>query len=127
MYPNFKNLSIAQNKLSYMYPDIFRGCKCLEHIDLSGNVYNLSEQPINIDNNHMLSTVNLNSNNIDILPSNFTKKLDKIVKHKKGLEVKINNNSLLCLCTPETIQFMYWFKNTRVVISDKDQIICSSL
>ena len=127
MYPNFKNLSIAQNKLSYIFPDIFSRCENLERIDLSGNFLNLSEHHINIDNNHVLSTVNLNSNNIDILPSNFTNQLDEIVKYKNGLEVSINNNSLSCMCTPETVQFINWFKNTRVVISHKDQIICSSL
>ena len=75
----------------------------------------------------MLSTVNLNSNNIDILPSNFTKQLDEIVKYKTWLEVGISNNSLLCMCTHETIGFIDWFQNTRVMISDKDQITCTSL
>ena len=126
-YPNLKNLSIAQNKLSYIFTDIFRGCKYLEHIDLSGNFLNLSASPINIGNNHMLNTLNLNSNNIDILPSNFTKQLDKLVGNKMGLEVNINNNSLLCMCTHETIAFIGWFKNTSVLISDKEQITCSSL
>ena len=127
MYPNLRNVSIAQNKLSYLFPDFFRGCKYLEHIDLSGNLFNLSEYPINIDNNHMLRTVNLNSNNIDILPPNLTKQLDEIAKNKIGLEVKISNNNLLCMCTHETLEFIDWFKNTRVVIPEKDQITCSSL
>ena len=75
----------------------------------------------------MLSTVNLNNNNIDILPANFTNQLDEIGKHKMGLMVHISNNSLVCMGTHETIEFINWFKNTKVVISDKDQITCTSL
>ena len=126
MYPNLKYLSIAQNKLHCMFPGIFRSCKYLEHIDLSGNFLKLTEQPININTNHRLSTVNLNSNNIDILPSNFTKQLDEIVKHKIGLQININKNNFLCMCTHETIEFIYWYKHTRVVILDREQITCSS-
>ena len=132
-YPRLTTLSIAQNNLSYMFSDIISGCKYIQHLDLSGNFFNLSEHPINIVNNYMLSTIDLDNNKINILPSSFTMQLDKIVEYKRDhnitgeLEVKISKNNLLCMCTHETVEFIRWFKNTAVLISDKDQITCSSL
>ena len=38
MYPKLKNISLAQNNLSYIFSDFFMGCKYLEHIDLSVNL-----------------------------------------------------------------------------------------
>ena len=125
-YPNLKILSLAQNNLSHLFSDIFIGCKYLEYIDLSRNFLNLSDNTLNINNNHMLGTVNLSSNKIDILPSYFTSQLDKISEKNRRLEININNNNLLCMCTHETTEFIAWFQKTRVAISDKDQISCST-
>ena len=128
-YPKLKTISIAQNNLSFVFHDIFTGCKYLGYIDLSGNFSNLYEHPINIHNNYMLSTNDLKNKEIDILPSSFTTQLDNISKYKKDhnitgeLKVIINKNNLLCLCTHETIESIHWFKNTADVIFEKEQFI----
>ena len=129
-YPNLKYLSIAKNNLTNVSYDFILTCEYLEHLDLSENFINLSSHPFQIS--PLLRSINLTNNKIDILPSNFTRQLDQIVKHQKEhnmtgkVVLEINTNNLLCMCTHETIEFILWFQSTEVVITDQDKLTCSS-
>ena len=129
-YPNLRYLSIAQNKLTNISYHFLWLCQYLEDLDLSGNFLNLSSHPFHIG--PMLKSINLENNKIDILPSNFTKQLQQILKHQKQyniahrLTVNINNNNLLCMCSYETIEFIHWFQSTEIVIAGREKLTCSS-
>ena len=129
-FPNLKYLSIADNKLMSVLYDFIWTCQYLEHLDLSENFLNLSRYPIRMS--PLLRTIKLSNNKIDILPSNFTRQLEQIIRHQKEynmtgkITLEMNNNKFLCTCTHEAIEFIDWFQSTEVIITDQEQITCSS-
>ncbi|KAK2165419.1 hypothetical protein NP493_1365g00001 [Ridgeia piscesae] len=114
-----EDINLSHNKLRSISPVAFQRCTRLRRLNLANN--ELTQFDLNIRHMTMLEYIDLSENRLFRLSSVFTSKMDEQFQTQTS-EVNLRGNVLVCNC--ESVLFVRWVASTKVLLTDRDKLIC---
>ena len=114
-----EDINLSHNKLRSISPVAFQRCTRLRRLNLANN--ELTQFDLNIRHMTMLEYIDVSENRLFRLSSVFTSKMDEQFQIQTS-EVNLRGNVLVCNC--ESVLFVRWVASTKVLLTDRDKLIC---
>ena len=111
-------LGLADCRLHHLKPGLFNNLAGLNTLDLSHNPFTATEIE-SLTLNPQLQVLLVHNISLQLVPEGLRLTLDNAAKN---LRVDLRDNPLVCDCTD--VEWIDWFKNTKVNITDADNIMC---
>ena len=114
-----EDINLSHNKLRRISPTAFQRCPRLKRLNLANN--ELDQFDMNIRHMKTLEYIDLSENRLFRLTSVFTSKLDEQFRIQT-FKMNLRGNVLVCNC--ESVLFVRWVASTKVLLTDRDKLIC---
>lgn len=117
---SLKELSVANNRIQCIQPDIFHHMGNIERVNLSLNEIHTFDAELY--KTKTLKYLDLSNNRLQTLSESSRQQLNRLAG-THTIQVDLSDNVLLCTC--ETIDFLRWMQTTKVDLIKRDKYTCS--